>query len=598
MQPDFQTWIENNARRWASLIRTGLPEFTLISDNELCYWVPTKTLFIPEKMVAQYDRQAEHVTDLLFWIAHEYSHYVVDIKTLPVYGYAEEDYCNRLGAYLSGVAPADGYRALYDLLPEVWAADVGMSLEEAIANIPDELAPGKVFPFPIPPKADDESYGLLETEPKGDYERVYRKFPRGHWGFRSNNIEPEVLSQYPIGNVPDNTEKETSVPESPMPILKGTEAPPKVYPRVMSMEVFRKEWEPQGWKLIFIGPTATWRQEWGTWEAIRDIVQNALDETETYFFGKDAEGLWIADQGKGVAVADFLLGPPKLKPNYARGKFGEGMKIASLALVRAGYPIHVQTVGKELFMIFIEQEADETRVQSLAALWRQAGTRTGTRFHIIGYFGDDYADRFTINLPPGVVVSQAPTNITTPVRRYNQIIKRKFKGEETSRVFSRDIYMRNIDSPFSYDLWGFELSPDRFGPKNDSDMFVDIGRTWAWCDNVELLETFLKMVKDPPDIPSAESNSIDMSWSMGAVDLDDGTRPSYLDKIGQNAAAWQAAWNTVMGDAVVLRTNPSLDATVRHLGYNSVSLSWGAREAVGRAIKTDDTVCSVNRRKS
>ena len=223
MQPDFQTWIENNARRWASLIRTGLPEFTLISDNELCYWVPTKTLFIPEKMVAQYDRQPEHVADLLFWIAHEYSHYVVDIKALPVYGYAEEDYCNRLGAYLSGVAPADGYRALYDLLPEVWAADVGMSLEEAIANIPDELMPGKVFPFPIPPKADDESYGLLETEPKGDYERVYRKFPRGHWGFRSNNIEPEVLSQYPLGDVPDNTEKETSVPESPMPILKGTE---------------------------------------------------------------------------------------------------------------------------------------------------------------------------------------------------------------------------------------------------------------------------------------------------------------------------------------------------------------------------------------
>ncbi|MDD4985816.1 MAG: hypothetical protein PHQ43_08510, partial [Dehalococcoidales bacterium] len=154
--------------------------------------------------------------------------------------------------------------------------------------------------------------------------------------------EPEVIRRYPTGQVPTTTEELTGVPMSPFPVIKGTEAPPKPgawkqkYPRIMTMEEYNTRWKPEGWKIIFIGPTATWRQEWGEWEAIRDLVQNALDETEAYQYGYDEEGLWLADQGKGVGLSSFLLGPPKLKPDYARGKFGEGMKIASLALLRKG----------------------------------------------------------------------------------------------------------------------------------------------------------------------------------------------------------------------------------------------------------------------
>ena len=91
-------------------------------------------------------------------------------------------------------------------------------------------------------------------------------------------------------------------------------------PRTITMEDFEEIWKPRGWRLIIIGPTSSWRQEWGEWEAIRDIVQNALDEAEAYQYGYDSEGFWISDKGKGVAVADFLLGPPKPKPDYARGK--------------------------------------------------------------------------------------------------------------------------------------------------------------------------------------------------------------------------------------------------------------------------------------
>ena len=169
-------------------------------------------------------------------------------------------------------------------------------------------------------------------------------------------------------------------------------------PQVLTMEEYEKNWKPDGWQLIVIGPTSTWRQDWGEWEAIRDIIQNALDETENYTWGYDDEGLYISDVGSGVAVADFLLGPPKLKPDYARGKFGEGMKISALALIRMGYPVRVETVGRELWIIFLEQKVNG-RAETLAALWRAYRRPRGTVFHIIGYRGSAFEDRFAVNLP-------------------------------------------------------------------------------------------------------------------------------------------------------------------------------------------------------
>ena len=279
-------------------------------------------------------------------------------------------------------------------------------------------------------------------------------------------------------------------------------------PRVLSMEEYRRKWQPEGWRLIIIGPTSTWRQEWGEWEAIRDIVQNALDEAEAYRWGYDDQGLWISDRGKGVAIANFLLGPPKLKPDYARGKFGEGMKIASLALIRKGWPVYVETVGRELWIIFLEQTVDGT-ADTLAAMWRSNGRMQGTEFHIIGYTGSAFEDRFAVNLPRTSILVETPSRLSEPIRRYNQLIDHPFPTG--SRIFARDIYMRDINSLYSYNLWGFDMAPDRFGPKEESAMWADMGRLWSYVSSVNLLEIFLQMVREPPVIETAETHQISLS---------------------------------------------------------------------------------------
>jgi hypothetical protein len=353
-------------------------------------------------------------------------------------------------------------------------------------------------------------------------------------------------------------------------------------PRIITMEEYRSHWQPQGWQLVIIGPTSSWRQDWGEWEAIRDIVQNALDEAESYRYSYDEKGLWIADRGSGLAVADFLLGPPKLKPEYARGRFGEGMKVAALALLRKGYCVHVETVGRELWLVFLEQRVNGS-AQTLAALWRPNGSKAGTRFHIIGYRGTAFSDRFAVNLPKSAIIAEGPSLLAKPLRRFNQLIGHTFP--DGSRVYARDIYMRGINSPYSYNLWSFDMAPDRHGPRNEPELWVDMGRLWCCVTRVELIETLIKMVRLPPQLEAEESHNLNMDpWSMGKEPV---TGRSYADFIRENASVWQQAWRNVCGEEAVIRTDDRWDGTVRHLGYLPVSVSWYVKDALSRAIITD-----------
>lgn len=352
------------------------------------------------------------------------------------------------------------------------------------------------------------------------------------------------------------------------------------------MEEYERMWKPQGWQLIIIGPTSTWRQDWGEWESIRDIVQNALDEAERYQYGYDSQGLWIADKGKGVAVADFLLGPPKLKPDYARGKFGEGMKIAALALLRKGYSVHVETVGRELWIIFLEQKVNG-KAETLAALWRSNGARVGTTFHIIGYDGPTFERYFAVNLTRRLILAETPSPLSKPIRRYNQLIRAAEMASSPAGgvIYTRDIYLRDIKSTFSYNLWGFDLAPDRHGPKNEADMWVDVGRLWCGVSNVFLLEEFLPMVLDPPQVEAEETRKISMdSYSMGSEPV---SNKLYADLIKAHAPAWQAAWKKVVGPDAVIRTTSRWDGMVKHLGYTSVGLQYGVKNALSEAIMAD-----------
>ena len=90
------------------------------------------------------------------------------------------------------------------------------------------------------------------------------------------------------------------------------------------------EMRSQGWLLAPpTGFQSNYRPQWQMWHALREVYQNCLDETGEFTVAQTQEYTKISDNGKGFMVTALLLGAgTKPKPAYARGQFGEGMKLA------------------------------------------------------------------------------------------------------------------------------------------------------------------------------------------------------------------------------------------------------------------------------
>ena len=91
--------------------------------------------------------------------------------------------------------------------------------------------------------------------------------------------------------------------------------------------------------------------EWAVYEGLRELVQNWLDAKEMNLgtslieYNAEEKALVLHNQGT-IDRSALLLGPPsdaKLESENARGKFGEGLKLGSLALVREGLTVEVLT---------------------------------------------------------------------------------------------------------------------------------------------------------------------------------------------------------------------------------------------------------------
>lgn len=91
-------------------------------------------------------------------------------------------------------------------------------------------------------------------------------------------------------------------------------------------------------------PVSTnYRKEWGDWEAIREIVQNALDsEAEVKIISED-HTLVVRDYGAGFELKHLLIGESAKDGENTIGKFGEGLKFGLLTLLRDGRQIDIKT---------------------------------------------------------------------------------------------------------------------------------------------------------------------------------------------------------------------------------------------------------------
>ena len=91
----------------------------------------------------------------------------------------------------------------------------------------------------------------------------------------------------------------------------------------------------------------TYCDDWSVQDAIREIIQNCLDDKSTFQYHMEGDELHLTSLGVQLPLKTLLLGnSTKANDSSAVGGFGEGYKIALLVLLREGYEVIIQNGSK------------------------------------------------------------------------------------------------------------------------------------------------------------------------------------------------------------------------------------------------------------
>jgi len=342
----------------------------------------------------------------------------------------------------------------------------------------------------------------------------------------------------------------------------------------------------EGWDYIPTNITSGYRPYWEMYHAIREFVQNSLDETEVFDIRLTAEGLEISDQGKGFLVTDLLF-HYREKPKWARGQFGEGLKIACIVCLRNGYPLYIWTTDKVVRPLFLKKRFIEHGVVQEARVvyffWHAFPREHGTSVLIQGYKGELFLDRFVQKMPSQSFLFSMQGEVEGHRFTHSMIdYPIGTAGPSAHRLYVRDIYVTDFWEPalLSYNLWEVDLDPDRVGLKDPHQVVTEISHLWAYCTNENLIRLWMKYAVVPVTPPPP--SFIEMKETLWIA--------------YENKELWRRVWRELFGDAV-LRTDPEWARRATHLGWRVVEAPYSVVDTLRRVVKTDRDVVEEDERK-
>jgi hypothetical protein len=122
---------------------------------------------------------------------------------------------------------------------------------------------------------------------------------------------------------------------------------------------------------IDLSITAAYLPDWGLAEGVRELVQNARD-AEIQFGARMAvrhdkgSRLIIENEGVELPHEALLFGTTtKLERDDLIGRFGEGLKLGILALVRSGFPVRIRSGSEVWVPEIVRSEKFKARILSV-----------------------------------------------------------------------------------------------------------------------------------------------------------------------------------------------------------------------------------------
>ncbi len=243
-------------------------------------------------------------------------------------------------------------------------------------------------------------------------------------------------------------------------LLLGVEEPPEVTSRIAGYDA-----------LLSTGLSKDYvdKREFSLFIALRELLQNALDEEELVRgrpdvrIEQDTLGTWITDKGRGITVEALRMGGSD-KEGWMRGYYGEGLKLAAAYLMLSGVTVYIFT-GQMVFK-FIALPRDEQNPGIFILLGRATQAVEGTRILLLGYranqaFIEKMVRFWNKDLMATLIAEErfpsedCPRDMPSAVFDFpNQLYIRNMYAGEMSEVSRRK-------SLLSYDLWWFRFDVSR-----------------------------------------------------------------------------------------------------------------------------------------
>lgn len=210
--------------------------------------------------------------------------------------------------------------------------------------------------------------------------------------------------------------------------------------------------------------TSDYAPNWGVWEGVREVIQNALDSRDKGYpmIVEHKEGaLHVRNEDCVLDSSVWLLGKTsKRGDDSQRGQHGDGLKVGTLALVRSGVDVKIYN-GDEIWTPVIERSQNYAGERVLTIK---------TRKRRQDYWGDRPIHDFTVVVKISKpdwraiqdrfldLVSIPPSQIAKDSSRGSVLLAPDMQG----RIYSRGIYVcTKPELMYGYDFRGLDLDRDR-----------------------------------------------------------------------------------------------------------------------------------------
>ncbi len=204
-------------------------------------------------------------------------------------------------------------------------------------------------------------------------------------------------------------------------------------------------------------------------KAIREILQNSLDETELSTGNPDVTiktdeiGTWIIDNGRGLDGNAFIIGSSE-KKCWMRGYYGEGLKLAIGFFLLKGYEVYIFSNKKVFKPVFLPAKKERAWLNIL--LGESIYSEKGTKILIAGYKADEKMLKEIISFKnpdikdkiiDKIIMKGKDCDYERPLTIYDQpnlLYMRNLLVGKATEVTKRKAF-------FSYDVWWFRLDVSR-----------------------------------------------------------------------------------------------------------------------------------------